>query len=90
MSSSCLEATDILADRVSKPQADSASDAISFAVDSSEHVRLLQKRKAALSRLFALIFPKLDQDKTLGQLVDVFTIEIFKRTSRIYGAQSRF
>jgi hypothetical protein len=60
-------------------------------VGSNEQVQvLLQKSKAALTRLFALIFPKLDQDKTLGQLVDAFfvdtdgTIEVFKRNSCIY------
>jgi hypothetical protein len=45
-----------------------------------------------LSRLFALIFPKIDQNKTLGQLADAFsvdtddTIEVFKHILRIYGA----
>ncbi|KAM0855257.1 hypothetical protein ACQ4PT_049891 [Festuca glaucescens] len=69
-------AADIPVDRASKLQVDSMSDAISFAVDSSEQVQmLLQKSKAALTRLFALIFPKLDQDKTLGQLVDAFFID---------------
>jgi hypothetical protein len=79
------------------PQVDSIPDAISFVVDSSEHVQaLLQKNKAALSRLFDLIFPKVDQNKTLGQLVDALsidtdgTIEVFKRTSRIYGALLAF
>jgi hypothetical protein len=67
MSLSCLGAADIPADHISKPQVDSAPDAISFAMDSSDHIQvLLQKSEAALSRLFALIFPKIDQNKTLG------------------------
>jgi hypothetical protein len=50
---------------VSKLPVVSAPEAISFAVDSSELVQaLLQKNKAALVRLFALIFPKVDQNKT--------------------------
>jgi hypothetical protein len=49
-----------------------------------------------LSRLFVLILPKADQDKTPGQLVDAFsidtegTIKVFKRTSRTYGALLAF
>jgi hypothetical protein len=43
-----------------------------------------------------MIFPKAEQQKTLGQLVDTFsintegTIEVFKRTSRTYGALLAF
>ena len=43
-----------------------------------------------------MIFPKADQDKALGQLVDAFSvdtegiIEVFKRTSRTYGALLAF
>jgi hypothetical protein len=46
--------------------------------------------------LFALIFPEVDQNKILEQLADAFsivtddTIEVFKRTSRIYGALLAF
>jgi hypothetical protein len=44
-----------------KLQVKSMSDTISFAVDSREQIQeLLQKGKAALVKLFALIFPKLD------------------------------
>ncbi|KAK1618285.1 hypothetical protein QYE76_023802 [Lolium multiflorum] len=58
-----------------KPPVDPAADVISFAVGSSELVRvLLQKNKAVLSRIFAMIFPKADQDKTMGQLVDAFSV----------------
>jgi hypothetical protein len=42
------------------------SDAISFAVDSSDQIQdLLKKTKGALSELFSLMFPKLDQEKPL-------------------------
>jgi hypothetical protein len=49
-----------------------------------------------LARLFVPIFPKANQNKTLEQLVDAFsvdtngTIELFKCTSRIYGALLAF
>jgi hypothetical protein len=73
------------------------SDAISFVVDSSEQIQeLLKKTKEALSKLFLLMFPKLDQDKTLGELVKTFfidsgnTIEVLKRRSRLYGAVLAF
>ena len=68
-----------------------------MAIESGDLVRaLLQKNKAVLSRLHAMIFPKADQQKTLGQLADTFsvntegTIEVFKRTSRTYGALLAF
>ncbi|KAM0873436.1 hypothetical protein ACQ4PT_038066 [Festuca glaucescens] len=71
-----LGATDIPVNRIGKSPANSAPDAISFAVGSSELVQaLLQKNRAALSRLFALIFPKVDQNKTLGQLADTFSVD---------------
>ncbi|KAK1684930.1 hypothetical protein QYE76_045778 [Lolium multiflorum] len=83
-----LRAADIPANLVGKPPVDSAADAISFTVDSNELVRvLLRKNKAASSRLFALIFLKADQDKTLGKLVDAFsvdtegTIEVYRHAS---------
>ncbi|KAK1613865.1 hypothetical protein QYE76_019382 [Lolium multiflorum] len=61
-----LGATDIPANTVGKPPADSAADAISLEVDSSKLVRaLLQKNKAILSRFHAMIFPKADQNKTV-------------------------
>jgi hypothetical protein len=53
---------------------------------------LLQKNKEVMSRMHAMIFPKANQEKTLEQLTDAFvvdtkdTIEVFKRTSRTYGA----
>jgi hypothetical protein len=90
-------AADIPANSVGKLSADTAADAISLAIESDELVRaLLQKNKAVLSRFHAMIFPKADQNKTLGQLVNTFSIdtegiiEVFKRTSRTYGALLAF
>ena len=84
-------------DRTKRLRVDSMSDALSFAVDSSDQVQeLLKKAKGALSRLFSLMFPKLDQEKTLEELVNAFfidtnnTIEVLKRRSRLYGALLAF
>jgi phosphoenolpyruvate synthase/pyruvate phosphate dikinase len=57
---------------------------------------LLEKGKGAMARMHSMIFPKIKQDKTLGQLIDAFAvdtkevIEVFKRTSRTYGALLAF
>jgi sRNA-binding carbon storage regulator CsrA len=90
-------AADISADYVGKLRADSVADAISMAIESGEFVRsLLQKNKAVLSRFHAMIFPKADQNKTLGHLVGAFSvdtegiIEVFKHTSHNYGALLAF
>ena len=84
-------------DRTSKLREDSMSDALSFATDSSNQVQgLLQKTKGALSKLFSMMFPKLNQDKTLGEMADAFfidsseAIEVLKRRSRLYGAVLTF
>jgi hypothetical protein len=54
-------AADIPVDCTNRLQVDSMSDALSFAVDSSDQIQeLLQNTKGALAKLFALIFPKLD------------------------------
>jgi hypothetical protein len=43
------------------------TNAISFAVDSDEQIQeLLKKLKASLSKLYALVFLKLNQEKTSG------------------------
>jgi hypothetical protein len=64
-----------------------------MAIEYGDLIRaLLQKNKGVMSRLHAMIFPKANQEKTLEQLTDTFTvdtkvtIEVFKRTSRTYGA----
>ena len=52
--------------------------------------------KGAMARMHSMIFPKISQDRTLGQLIDAFAvntkevIEVFKRTSRTYGALLAF
>jgi hypothetical protein len=96
--SNALGATDMHVDCANMLQVDSMSDAISFVVDSNAQIKeLLKKAKGALSKLFLLIFLKLDQEKTLGELVNDFfidtdgTIEVLKRhSSRLYGALLTF
>ena len=72
-------------------------DAVSFALASSEQAQdLLKKTKTVLSRLYGLVFPKLPQEKTLGELTEAFfvdhanPIEVLKHSSRIYGALFTF
>jgi hypothetical protein len=73
------------------------SDALSFAVESTEQIQeLLKKAKGALSKMFSIMFPKLDQNKTLGELANTFfidsssAIEVLKHRSRLYGAVLAF
>jgi hypothetical protein len=36
---------------------------------------LLVKGKGALARMHSMIFPKIKQEKTLGQLIDTFAVD---------------
>jgi membrane-associated HD superfamily phosphohydrolase len=90
-------AADMPVDRPNRLRVDSMSDAISFVMDSSDQIQeLLKKAKGTLSKLFSLIFPKLDQEKILDELVNAFfidndnTIEVLKRHSRLYGVLLAF
>ena len=83
--------------RARKLREDSMSDALSLATDSNVQVLgLLQKTKGALSKLFSMIFPKVSQKKTLGEMADTFfvdsseAIEVLKRRSRLFGAVLTF
>jgi hypothetical protein len=73
------------------------SDALSFATESGNQLQdLLKKTKGALSKLFSMMLPKLDQSKTLGEMAETFfidsseAIEVLKRRSRLYGAVLTF
>ena len=52
--------------------------------------------KATLAKLYGLVFSKLDQQKSLGELAEAFfvdhadPIEVLKRSSRTYGALLTF
>ena len=72
-------------------------DAVSYAVASNGQTKeLLSKTKATLSKLYSLVFPKLDQKKTLGELTEAFfidhaePIEVLKRSSRLFGVLLTF
>jgi hypothetical protein len=91
------EVADIPFNTVGKLLVDSSVDAISLAIESGDLVRaLLQKNRAVLSRLHDMIFPNANQQNTLGQLADTFsvntegTIEVLKCTSCSYGALLAF
>ncbi|KAK1607481.1 hypothetical protein QYE76_031154 [Lolium multiflorum] len=92
-----LKDVDIPAEALNKLPNNSPANALSLTFESHKVVQaLLQKSKGSLARMHAMIFPKIDQNKTLGQLIDAFAvitkevIEVFKRTSRTYGALLAF
>ncbi|KAK1647863.1 hypothetical protein QYE76_065668 [Lolium multiflorum] len=92
-----LEVADITITRVRMLREDSTSDALALATESNVQVLgLLQKTKGALSRLYSMIFPKVKQNKTLGEMADAFLIdssepvEVLKRRSRLFGAVLTF
>jgi hypothetical protein len=92
-----IEVVDIPSSSVGKLPDGSSTDAISLAIESGNLVRaLLQKNKAVMSRLHAMILPKADKQNILGQLGDTFyidtegTIEVFKRTSHTYSTLLAF
>jgi hypothetical protein len=73
------------------------SDALSFATESGNQLQdLLKKTKGALSKLFSMMFPKLDQNMTLKEMVETFfidsseDIEVLKRRSLLYGVVLTF
>ncbi|KAK1665042.1 hypothetical protein QYE76_053201 [Lolium multiflorum] len=89
-----LEAADITITRARMLREDSTSDALSLATESNVQVLgLLQRTKGALSRLYSMIFPKVKQDKTVGEMADVDPsepVEVLKRRNRLFGAVLTF
>ncbi|XP_071674460.1 uncharacterized protein [Lolium perenne] len=92
-----LEAANIPADALDRVPNNTPANAMSMILASHQLTReLLVKGKGALTWMHSMIFPKIKQEKTLGQLVDAFAvdtkevIEVFKRTSRTYGAVLAF
>ncbi|KAK1681509.1 hypothetical protein QYE76_042357 [Lolium multiflorum] len=88
-----MNAADLPIDRARKLREDSTSDALSLAAKSNVQVLgLLQKTKGALSRLYSMIFSKMKQLKTLGEMAESFVIdpsepvEVLKRHSCLFGA----
>ncbi|KAK1677023.1 hypothetical protein QYE76_037871 [Lolium multiflorum] len=92
-----LKAADIPAETLDKLPNNSPANALSLTLESHKLVQaLLQKNKGVMARMHSMVFPKVDQNKTLEQLTDAFAvdtkevIEVFKRTSRTYGALLAF
>ncbi|KAK1647968.1 hypothetical protein QYE76_065773 [Lolium multiflorum] len=71
-----IEVADIPAGSKGKLPDNSSADALSMAIESSDLIRpLLQKTKGVMSRLHAMIFPKVNQEKLLEQLTDTFAVD---------------
>ncbi|KAK1646814.1 hypothetical protein QYE76_064619 [Lolium multiflorum] len=71
-----LEAANIPAAALDKVPNNSPANGVSMALASHQLTReLLEKGKGALARMHLMIFPKIKQDKTLGQLIDAFAVD---------------
>ncbi|KAK1629111.1 hypothetical protein QYE76_003426 [Lolium multiflorum] len=86
-----LEAADIPVAALDKIPNNSPANSVSMTLAAHQLTReLLEKGKGAMARMHSMIFPKISQDKTLGQLIDAFAvdtkevIEVFKH----HGAPS--
>ncbi|KAK1642780.1 hypothetical protein QYE76_060585 [Lolium multiflorum] len=81
-----LEVADITITRAHQLREGSTSDALSLAAESNVQVLgLLQKTKGALSRLYSMIFPKMKQDKTLGEMADAFLVDSSEPVELLMG-----
>ncbi|KAK1663957.1 hypothetical protein QYE76_052116 [Lolium multiflorum] len=70
-----LKAADIPVEALDKVPSNSPANALSMTLASHQLVQdLLQKGKGAMARIHSMIFPKISQDKTLGQLIDAFAV----------------
>ncbi|KAK1684679.1 hypothetical protein QYE76_045527 [Lolium multiflorum] len=92
-----LEAANLTVNRRHQLREDSTADALSLATESNVQIlRLLQKSKGALSKLYSMIFPKAKLDKTLDEMAEAFLVdpsepvEVLKRRSRLIGAVLTF
>ncbi|KAK1632046.1 hypothetical protein QYE76_006361 [Lolium multiflorum] len=71
-----LEAADIPADALDKVPNNSPTNSVSMTLAAHQLTReLLDKGKGAMARMHSMIFPKINQDKTLGQLIDAFAVD---------------
>ncbi|KAK1631425.1 hypothetical protein QYE76_005740 [Lolium multiflorum] len=70
-----LKAADIPVEALDKLPDNSPANALSMTLASHRLTQdLLQKGKGAMTRMHSMIFPKINQDKTLGQLIDAFAV----------------
>ncbi|KAK1683103.1 hypothetical protein QYE76_043951 [Lolium multiflorum] len=71
-----LETANIPAAALDAAPNNSPANGVSMALASHQLTReLLERGKGALARMHLMIFPKLKQDKTLGQLVEAFAVD---------------
>ncbi|KAK1610948.1 hypothetical protein QYE76_034621 [Lolium multiflorum] len=71
-----LEAADIPVDALDKVPNNSPANSVSMTLAAHQLTReLLDKGKGAMARMHSMIFPKINQDKTLGQLLDAFAVD---------------
>ncbi|KAK1615921.1 hypothetical protein QYE76_021438 [Lolium multiflorum] len=71
-----LEAAGIPADALDKIPNNSPANNVSMTLAAHQLTReLLDKGKGAMARMHLMIFPKISQDKTLGQLIDAFAVD---------------
>ncbi|KAK1632900.1 hypothetical protein QYE76_007215 [Lolium multiflorum] len=71
-----LEAANIPANALDKIPNNSPANGVSMTLASHQLTReLLEKGKGAMARMHSMIFPKINQDKTLGQLIDAFAVD---------------
>lgn len=84
-------------DRTSRERIDAMADVSSFTESSCNQVQeILVKSKKSLAKLYATVFPKLPQEKSLGELADAFFVdgndplEVLKRPLRRSGALLAF
>ncbi|KAK1670801.1 hypothetical protein QYE76_058960 [Lolium multiflorum] len=72
---SLLKAADIPVEALDKLPNNSPANALSMTLASHQLTQdLLQKGKGAMALMHSMIFPKINQDKTLGQLIDAFAV----------------
>ncbi|KAK1616539.1 hypothetical protein QYE76_022056 [Lolium multiflorum] len=70
-----LEAADIPVAALDKIPNNSPANSVSMTLAAHQLTReLLDKGKGAMARMHSMIFPKISQDKTLGQLIDAFAV----------------
>ncbi|KAK1683342.1 hypothetical protein QYE76_044190 [Lolium multiflorum] len=83
-----LEAASIPATALDSVPNNSLANGVLMALASHQLTReLLNKGKGALARMHSMIFPKVKQEKTLGQLIDAFAVDT-KETIEVFPVPS--
>ncbi|KAK1681130.1 hypothetical protein QYE76_041978 [Lolium multiflorum] len=83
-----LEAADIPAAALDTIPNNSPANGVSMTLATHQLTReLLEKGKGAMTRMHLMIFPKLSQNKTLGQLIDAFAVNT-KEVIEVFPAPS--